>query len=466
MDIIEKIKTVNSLKNEVESYGKFPEAILRKINYKFRLDWNYYSNSMEGNTLTRSETRSIMIGNVTLEGKPIKDVLEIKGHDDIIEQILKIGRGEMNISERRIKDLHKAIIHEEDPEKKKEIGEWKIRENEIINYKGEKFEFSKPSVVKDEMHSLLNWLSAEADKIKANKKDAMHPAILAFDFHLRYLTIHPFYDGNGRTARILMNLILISYGFPPVIIKLDDKTIYYQYLADIQCYEAPKDFYFSFMLSLLIRSQELVLKAVKGEDIEDPDDLDKKIALLEKELEAVDPDNEVKWKFKEEVFYKIYDGWFSDLIKKVVPVIQKFNKFFTETQHHIWVMNNIGQTNFVNESADEILKSLRDNCTLKHNPFFNEASISFNTSYGILIKGGQDSFGCRYSFEIKFEPIKYSIAIDKFIPESSSRQQEIFIQNRLLHKPLTEEEINSLSNKLTDAIYSHIDYYTKKNGLR
>ncbi len=96
-----------------------PADLLKKINYKFRLEWNYTSNSMEGNSLTRSETRSVMIGNITVDGKPIKDILEIKGHDEVISNIIKTGKGELNISEKRIKEIHTGIMHEEDPVKKK-----------------------------------------------------------------------------------------------------------------------------------------------------------------------------------------------------------------------------------------------------------------------------------------------------------------------------------------------------------
>jgi len=466
MDIAEKITTINALKYEIDAHGKLPDAVLNKINYKFRLDWNFYSNSMEGNTLTRSETRSVMIGNITIDGKPIKDVLDIKGHDEAVQQILKMGKGELTISEKRIKDLHRTIMHEEDPEKKKQIGEWKKEENEIINYKNEKFMFSLPSYVKDEMHELINWLNAEADKIKHKKKDALHPAILAFEFHIRYLTIHPFFDGNGRTARILMNLILISYGYPPVIINKTDKDIYYQYLADVQCYSAPKDFYHNFMLGLLQRSLQLVQKAVNGEDIEDTDDLDKKIALLEKELESVDPDKEIKWKLNDGIFYSIYDGWFSELIKKVVPAVQKFNKFFTETKHQLYIINGMGHVDFVNQHADDILKQFKDNLALNRDLSY-EVRIQLHTIYGIFIKGGAESFGCNYKFEIKFESIKYSITLDKFNEENpDNRLQDIFIKDRLLHKPLTEDEINLLVRSLTDSIYKHIDFYSRKAGIR
>lgn len=291
MEIDDKLKIVDQLKAKIDGYGQLSPEILRKIQYRFRLDWNYYSNNMEGNTLTRDETRSIMIGNITIHGKPIRDVLEMRGHDDAITDILKMGKGEMNISEKRIKEIHRAIMHEETEENKAKIGSWKKVDNYILNYKHERFDFVKPDDVAEEMHNLINWLSAENEK-RSDK--ALHPALLAIEFHLRYLTIHPFYDGNGRTARILMNLILISKGYPPIIIKKNDKTAYYQYLADIQGYEGSKDFYYNLMLDLLIRSLEVVDTVIGGGDIEEPDDIDKRIELLKTRLDKVDIPIEAK----------------------------------------------------------------------------------------------------------------------------------------------------------------------------
>jgi Fic family protein len=281
------LNRIDKLQAAIEAAGKFDPEVLKRINYKFRLDWNYHSNAMEGNSLTKEETRSVMVNNVTVEGKPLKDVLEIKGHDQVITDILKIGKGELGLSEKRIKDIHKAIIHEDDPKKKQKIGQWKTENNHLINYKDEKFDFLEFSEVAETMHQLINWLNAQTEQLKAGKSK-LHPVLIAFEFHLKYLTIHPFYDGNGRTARILTNLILISFGYPPVIIKKDEKEVYYRYLADVQGYGGNPDLYYEFMCKLLIHSQELVIKGIDGESIEEPDDLDKEIMLLKKKFQNTD----------------------------------------------------------------------------------------------------------------------------------------------------------------------------------
>lgn len=293
MTFTEKLIYIDDLKAKIENYGALPVKVLNKINYKFRLEWNFYSNSIEGNTLTMQETRSIMIGNVTVNGKPVKDVMEMKGHDDVISSILKIGKSELNISESRIRKIHEGIMHEDDPEKQQWIGKWKHQPNYIYNYKGERFDFTPPADVSDEMHRLINWLNKEKENIERNDKSALHPIQLALQFNLDYITIHPFYDGNGRTVRILTNLILISYGYPPVYVKTVEKNTYYQYLGEVQCYDAPPDLFNSFMADLLIRSMNLVLDAIEGRGIEEQDDIDKELRLLQnavKQKEIIPPD--------------------------------------------------------------------------------------------------------------------------------------------------------------------------------
>jgi len=165
MGYVEKLQQIDSLQASIAEFGTIPLALLNKINYKLRLEWNYTSNSIEGNTLTKRETRTVMVGLVDVNDKPIKDVMEIRNHDKVITTIMKMGKGELNISETRIKDIHKGIMYEEDPEKQKQIGEWKQTNNYIYNFQGERFDFVSYLEVKEHIHNLVNWINAEKEKI-------------------------------------------------------------------------------------------------------------------------------------------------------------------------------------------------------------------------------------------------------------------------------------------------------------
>src|SRR5689334_7171339 len=147
MSFTDKLKEIERLHQFIQQQGKLNDDVLKRINYKFRLEWNYTSNSMEGNSLTKQETRSVMVGNITVEGKPLKDILEMKGHDEVISNLISMGKGELNISEKRIREIHKAIMYEDDPEKEKQIGVWKKDLNYLFNYKNERFDFVAPADV-------------------------------------------------------------------------------------------------------------------------------------------------------------------------------------------------------------------------------------------------------------------------------------------------------------------------------
>jgi len=343
MSLEKKIKIIDTLKEQIDAHGKFSDELLKRINYRFRLDLNFYSNSIEGNTLTRFETKSVMTGNITIEGKPLKDLLEMKKHDQVVQDILKMGKGELNLSEKRIKEVHAAIMYEEDPEKSKLLGKWKPYINEVITYRGEKYAFTSPDEVPEAMHKLVDWLNAESDKIKKGRKDALHPAIVAFEFHLRYVTIHPFYDGNGRTARLFMNIILVAFGYPPVVVKESDKANYNQYLADVQCYEGNREVFYNLMLNLLERSLLLVQTAIEGGSIEHEDDLDKEIKLF---ISDIKNENAVTERNTHQNVFRVIEHVFIPLVKRLRAELKVFDELFNEGK---MVLQLNGHTLFVIE---------------------------------------------------------------------------------------------------------------------
>lgn len=186
--ITDQLQRIETLRQQIEGHGKLTPEILKRIEYRFRLECNYYSNRQEGGTLTREETRTVMVGNISVDKKPLKDILEMKGHDEAMTQILRIGRGEVNISEKRIKDIHREIIYEEYPEKQKRVGEWKTYYNEVINPKGEKYSFVLT------MKQIQDLLPAHVSpnvivfkyELKGFKKDLQHPFDIRLELRWRF----------------------------------------------------------------------------------------------------------------------------------------------------------------------------------------------------------------------------------------------------------------------------------------
>ncbi len=335
MDVREVYQRIQALQDEIAALGPLDPEVRKRIDYKFRLDWNYHSNNIEGGTLTVAETKSIMLGHVTVEDKPLRDILEMRGHDQTVKTIMAMGKGEVQLSEKRIKEIHAAIIHEDDPSLKSSIGKWKTLANEIKNpRKGVTFRFCEPEEVPDAIHKLLDWFKSENEKLKQNKSDLPAPR-LAFEFHLRFLTIHPFHDGNGRLGRILLNLILISMGYPPIIINNNDKPRYEDLLTEIQVNGAPQNDLWIFLGKLLIRSLELVKKAIDGEDIFDVRDAGKRLELIKVNLASKNFGEKQGINPTREGIEKVFKDWLADFFREVGIKSMELRDFFHSVEFSV-----------------------------------------------------------------------------------------------------------------------------------
>jgi Fic family protein len=432
---------IDTIKTQIAAIGTLTNDQIKKINYKFRLEWNYNSNSMEGNTLTIEETRSVMIGNLTVNDKPLKDVLEMQGHDKVISEILRIGKGELRLSEARICEIHKAIMFEDDELKKNKIGKWKQEANMIFNHKGEKYDFVSPEEVPEKMHDLLNRTNAAIDAIKGNKKNAPHPIDVALQFHLEYLDIHPFYDGNGRTARILTNLILISLGYNPFWINEKDRKIYYNFISDIQGYGGSKEKFYEYTTGLIARSEQLVLDAIQGKDISEEDDLHKEISMWKKQL--------IK---KDEVFpqsnyavAQIYQRTLKTLFTSFLSKMESFDELFTRKQ----ITNHINskhlkseQLEHFDELFDDIINRSRlskeELNELELEPIEGIHTIELKVYYSGFKNDGLNTFSTYSDLYVGFN--EYSYVIND---HGSNNKEDNFVK-KLYSELLTEEEIKTI----------------------
>jgi Fic family protein len=233
--LIDELNKAASLKKELDKLRPLNGEAEARIMQKFRLDWNYHSNNLEGNSLTYGETKALILFGVTAQGKPLKDHFEITGHNEAINWVLEIVKDETPLNEKFIRELHVLLLKEtsykeaktpsgKPTHRKIEAGKYKTQANHVITVTGETFYFATPEETPAKMQELIQWFREEKEKPDIN------PIILASLFHYRFIRIHPFDDGNGRVARILMNFILMQFGYPPVIIKTDDKENYYAVL--------------------------------------------------------------------------------------------------------------------------------------------------------------------------------------------------------------------------------------------
>lgn len=179
------------------------------------IEWTYNSNAIEGNTLTLSETKVVLEG-ITIGGKSVVEHLEAINHRDAILFLESIVDRQEEISEWNIRNLHQIILKDID---NLNAGKYRM-ENVLIG--GAKHLPPDYLVVPVQMQKLV---------YEANREWIhYHPVVRAALLHGEFVKIHPFIDGNGRTARLLLNLVLMSNGYPPIVIKKESRLAYYEAL--------------------------------------------------------------------------------------------------------------------------------------------------------------------------------------------------------------------------------------------
>ncbi|MDR3269992.1 MAG: Fic family protein [Peptococcaceae bacterium] len=200
---------IDAGKNELNRRRPLTQGELQRLRDEFLVDFTYNSNAIEGNTLTLKETALALEG-VTIDKKPLKDHLEAVGHRDAFVFVEERVGEKSAVSEHIIKEIHSLVLLNR-PEDKG------IYRRMPVQIMGAFNQPPQPYLVPVKMESLV------ADYAKDNR----HPIEKTALFHLNFEGVHPFIDGNGRTGRLLLNLMLMQAGYPPVNVKFTDRQRYY-----------------------------------------------------------------------------------------------------------------------------------------------------------------------------------------------------------------------------------------------
>lgn len=193
-----------------------PAIAIQRIQQALSLEWTYNSNSIEGNTLSLAETRAVLEDGITIKGKSLREHFEAVNHHEAIELVEALAQPGFVITENVILDVHAVVL---DKIEKEFAGRYRTGGVRITGAN-----FIPPNALKvpDLMAELVQW---------ANENPlGLHPLQLATAFHHRFVHIHPFFDGNGRTVRLVYNLMLMAQGYPPAIILRNDRKKYYEAL--------------------------------------------------------------------------------------------------------------------------------------------------------------------------------------------------------------------------------------------
>jgi len=214
--ILKEIDLCKKELNKLRSYNSYRVAEALELEYTFE------SNRIEGNTLTLKETNLVINEGLTISGKSMREHLEAINHREAIAYVKHLIEKKTDISERKVLAIHNLILRGID-----QANAGKYRHVQVM-IKGSSHTPPAPYLVTKQMEDLFIWYNSHTQ--------SMHPVVLAAEMHQRLVTIHPFIDGNGRTSRLVMNLILLKHGYVIANIKGDSKSrmAYYQALETVQ----------------------------------------------------------------------------------------------------------------------------------------------------------------------------------------------------------------------------------------
>ncbi len=230
------------MNERIKSIRPLDSVEIKELNQYFRIGLTYSSNALEGNSLTESETKVVLEDGSTVGGKPLRDHLEAVGHSrayDFMYQLVSSN----SITEADIKKLHWLFYQNIN-----EVSAGNYRKQRVF-ISGSNYPMPEPEIVPELMAKFI----VQMKQIKEN----LHPVELAAKFHKEFVYIHPFIDGNGRVARLLMNLVLLQSGYPITIIP---PILRSEYIASLEKGHVKEEVFIQFIAEQVIEAQKDYLR--------------------------------------------------------------------------------------------------------------------------------------------------------------------------------------------------------------
>jgi len=411
---INKIRELSSiLKNSLP----MNEVSQSRLDKKLRLEFNYNSNHLEGNTLTYSETELLLIFDETKGNHTHREYEEMKAHD-VALQLVKDWATDIKrpLSEANIKNLNEIILVRPfwkdaitpDGQKTRrliKVGDYKEFPNSVRLSNGELFEYASVTDTPILMGELIQWYRAE------EQKNELHPVELAAMLHYKLVRIHPFDDGNGRISRLLMNYVLLKNNLPPVIIKSADKRNYISSLNSADTGDINS--FIKYIAQQLVWSLELSIKAAKGESIEEADDFEKEISIWKKQASqnVVTPLHR-----NDDLIYEIYTHGIQEMFELFADKHKQFYDLFNKSICFTYKNSNGREgTQWLTDEIDRII--LKPKAMIADAGEAPQLIIAADTFRNIFIQvnlqeykfNAKDPFTIHAQLMFNFHPYKYEV---------------------------------------------------------
>lgn len=209
---------IQAKKARLDALRPLPAAAVRRLNEQLTAEWIYNSNAIEGNTLTLLETQLILEQGITIGGKSLREHFEVINHQEAIKLVESLAAGQEPLMPFYVRQIHALVLARIDEENAGQYRQLPVR------IAGSTHEPPPAWDISAQMDDWGTWLQEQEGNVE--------PVVLAALAHHRLAAIHPFIDGNGRTVRLVMNLILLRAGYPPAIIARVNRQQYYRVLAE------------------------------------------------------------------------------------------------------------------------------------------------------------------------------------------------------------------------------------------
>ncbi len=420
-----KFHIINNLKNELLQLA-FSANDQRRLDEKIRLEFSYNSNHLEGNTITYLDTKALLLKDIVANSYTFRELDEMKAHDAAFSLVKEWAASQdRDISQVDIKELNKLILVKDfwkdaqtpdgqHTRREIKVGEYKELPNSVRLTNGEIFHYAEPFEVPAKMQELMDWYNDE--------KSRLHPVILATRFHHMFVLIHPFDDGNGRLSRLMMNYILLRFGYPPIVIKSIEKT---KYLTALRLADAGNmEAFIDFIAEQVIWSLELSIKAANSESIEDPNDWEKELKILAKKDDTI-PER----KTLDIINLRCQDSFFP-LFRAIKEKAESLTSQLFEQGQNMLVLDNGNLISIEDSSYSELIEL-----------GFNESKtqlLSYNSTLLRYKKNGLNTFDVQTNILIVLESYQYKINL--------SGNQEFNIE-KLYNDTLLDTEIEDIVNE-------------------
>ena len=337
--------TLEALYKEWKSLQPLKEEDQLRLNQKFMLEFNYNSNHIEGNTLTYGQTELLLLFGKVVDAANMKDLEDMKASNVGLNMMKDEAGTEYPLTEMFVRQLHHTILREDFTVYRQlpggqqtsyvvHAGQYKTRPNSVITRTGERFEYASPEETQALMTDLVQWYNEE------EAKGELSLAELCALFHYRYIRIHPFEDGNGRIARLLVNYILCRHDYPMIVVKSDDKVNYLNVLSQCDANVGPVPSvgahagieqirpFVAYVEQCIQHALTTCIKAAKGQSIEEDEDFVKEARIAQRMKKQQEAEASAAKKKSPEEVWNVLEFVFLPVSEDFCKAVDGLNEVF------------------------------------------------------------------------------------------------------------------------------------------